>query len=146
MPVARRFLQTQGAIHRIAFGTPLVWPTARRDESYEAIVGLIRTVPLSLAGARDFTYQVNRPRTSLVVPELELNRLAKWVSIRGSIVLADIASQTLSRSPEAHAVKLELDISSDAARRIAIDGERLPSLFDELIRLAKEIPEAGDTP
>lgn len=145
-PAAARFLGTRGDVKRIALGAHLGWPAENRDDSYAALVELIRTVPFDLRGARDFTYQINRPRASTVLPDVSVNRVAKWASVRLSVVIADAVTNTMTRSSENHGVLLELDFSTDANRQAALPGDRLRPLFDELVRLASEIATAGDIP
>ncbi|MES2178004.1 MAG: hypothetical protein V4550_09075 [Gemmatimonadota bacterium] len=144
--VARRFLQSPAKVLRIAFGVSLLSPTSDRDASYAEVVRLIRTVAFDLSGARDFTYQINRPRRSLTVEGLEINRLAKWAAVRISVMTTDVVNGVSTRTPESHGVRLELDINTDANRTDPLSHDHLSSLFDELTGLAPEIRDHGDIP
>lgn len=145
-PAIGRFLRNRRDIVRLAVGAHLSWPTSSRDESYSRVVQVIRTVAFNLTAASDFIYQVNRPRRAQTLDGLELNRLAKWSSIKNVIMLTDPNTTALSRSTERHSVLLEIDMSTDANRSNALPEDRLLGLVQELFILGEEIAANGDVP
>jgi hypothetical protein len=134
------------SIIRIALGLVLISPVATREQGYRELERFIDGVP-NTPDARDFSYQVNRPRANRVgVDEPDINRLSKW-SVGGfrSITL-DPAVQRASAhlGSMSHHVRLELDINTSAEYYGTISRDLMNLFLDDLENGAAEIVEHGN--
>lgn len=139
-----RFLSLLPPVRRLAVGVVLVRPTQNKEESYALLPEAIKTLGVNLAGTSDFTFQINRPRSSLIVRGLQLNRLAKWAAIRVGVLTVDAASSGVSHDYGEHAIQLELDMSTEADRTTSVPAGTEGPLVKELESLAAEIAAHGD--
>lgn len=134
---------------RLAFGAILVFNVASAKAGYEALSAKLPNLRASLANARDFTYQINRPRLSKSgIQNLEINRLSRWSVMGMRIAHVNFASGDVKPDPsnEKHAVHLELDINTSASFNGELPPDKVPKLFGELLNLGKEIVIKGDIP
>jgi hypothetical protein len=97
----------------------------------------------------DFSYQINRPRPSQALDDLEINRLCKWSVAR----IRSLRLTLGSGSPIAEAVdvltacRLEFDVNTSPKwGQKPLPSEALPALLDELHHLGQEIATEGDKP
>lgn len=142
------WLAVSPKLTRMALGAVLVIPVEDREQGYIRISSFLPSIELDAKGSSEFTYSINRPRKLKIDTELIVNRLSRWavVQIR-SIVLPGIGFVPLqSISPEFSACRLEIDISTDAERQVALDPDKLPAFFNELAELTNEIATLGDIP
>jgi len=134
---------------RFAFGLVATRQTDSAAQSYRELEVLLKNLTLNLEGASDFLYQINRPRTSMTVPGLKINRLSRWMSTTTAglriVVPAHGSVERKSDSP-IHATRVELDISTAVERDAPLPSESRAALIDELVRLATEQLTTGDTP
>jgi hypothetical protein len=129
------------ATRRLALGIVLVEPTETRESGYERLRHFIDAVPRGEAS--DFLYQVNRYRASTTdVPELKVNRLAKWSVSQVRMVVVTGGASTLA-APVSF-VHLDLDVSSSAEFAGAIPPGSLGAVLDDLRAGASEIATHGD--
>ena len=145
-PIVPRVLTEDLPVQRIALGVSFVERAKDRETAYEILTGHIRTTKFHLEGAEDFIYQINRPRTSAVVPELRINRLTKWVCIREVFRMLDTVSKTLASGDERLSAWLETDISTPAEHHEPFAAEKASELWSELEALTSEIVKSGDVP
>jgi len=137
---------------RLAVGCVLLQPVQSREAAYLQLRNYLHAVDLK-PEARDFIYQINRPRESRSVPaDLQINRLSKWsVPLRGKVAFS-ISLGTKDKSAMAgsfegqgqFACRVELDINTAQDYKGEFSGNDLLTVFDELVTLAREISEKGD--
>lgn len=136
---------------RLAFGAILVNEVSDRISGYNEIAKFLPVVKIDAKGSSDFSYTINRPRTSnLKIANLTINRLSKWgVGILKMIKLPVAPQEDGKLVMRAAAIKetylcrLELDINTDV-NMVKLPREQMKEIFTELVNLAKEIAEKGD--
>jgi len=140
-----RWLETCPAIKRLAVGAILLLPAEDSPAGYRKLNELLSTVEVDPESS-DFQYRVNRPRpSSSGVPDLRINRLATWSTVRLERKLeADGKPLSTDLPLTQYACRLELDINTPHSRDDALPHEKLPALFEELSSLALEIATCGD--
>jgi hypothetical protein len=135
---------------RIALGLVVVSPTTDRETGYRELAQFIDGVP-NTPDARDFQYQVNRPRESRAgVDGLQVNRLSKWSVGWGQLVgfrfdgppSQNNANITLGTS--ASHLRLELDINTSADFQGCIPRNAIQNVLNDLLAGANEIIEHGN--
>ena len=140
-------LESIQQVERLAFGASLL---KQVDDLAMAIQQVAEHLPdmrfESMEGA-DFTYQVNRRRRSKTVSHAEINRLAKWSTQHFGTLQLQIRPPGQPRVQESDAgvvrtLHLDMNTTPDTAE---IDHSAVPDLFDELLGLAREIANTGDT-
>lgn len=149
--VARWVETAQPRARRLALGVALVHAESGPDE---AIQRLQTFLPLSLepGPVTDFLFQLNRRRTSVALPTLELNRLAKW----NRVIFRSVALQVTGSSPTglisaaqvpfgeaAYFTRAELDINTAQDFSGVLEANQILPLFDELANNAAEIAREG---
>ena len=139
-----RLLKVPCGVTRIAVGLQLFWETADRGESYLRLAEAVKIAPDRIAAARDFTYQINRPVSSISVPGISLNRLAKWAAVRAGLIKVDPNLGRVTKAPEANGLLLDLDLSTDVERQTPLEASKLPELYSELVQLGVELSATGD--
>jgi hypothetical protein len=143
VPLALRALNAP-AVHRIAYGCAYLQPVASHEQAYAFLLDRIRTAPFDLDGAKEFTYQINRPRKSKVVAELVLNRLAKWWALHEVLLTVTPAQSSATRQDRGFAAQLDTDISTDEERFDVLPRDTLAPLLEELIAASDELSVRGD--
>jgi hypothetical protein len=73
--IARRWFVVGLPVSRLAVGIVLLEPVADRRDAYQHIARYVRGLQLDSDRCSDFLYQINRHRTSTVLPGLRVNRL-----------------------------------------------------------------------
>lgn len=145
-------LDTCPPLTRIAFGCVLLQPVENREVGYQRLRKYLPSVDLQ-PGSSDFFYQINRPRESRSeVPNLRINRLSKWSVVMSRPIAVSFSLRsgdkgTLTSMTEGHAMsacRVELDINTSPEFKGELRGNDLLSVFDELVRLSREIAENGD--
>ena len=150
----RPWLERELDVTRMAFGTVLMSPAPNVESGYKRLSESLPNLdPKGLQGASDFIYQINRPRESGSVPPFTVNRLSKWslqLLESGIITVGPLGRPSLESEFLQHARQyvrvLELDINTSSTSNSSIPVNAIPSLFEELARLAFEIAEQGDIP
>jgi hypothetical protein len=135
---------------RLAFGVILVKQVNDRVTGYHKIAEFLPNIKIDAEGSTDFTYSINRPRTSkLGIEGLKINRLSNW-SV-GVIKLFRIPVATPGGSKafmnvadkETYLCRLELDVNT-AVDVANLPRERIKDILTELVHLAMEIAKSGD--
>jgi len=130
------------ALLRLAFGAVLVLPTASRESGYEVLNEYLTAVKLDTTNTSDFSYQINRPRSSTTLKGVKINRLTKWsVAAMQSFVAAPSG---LAMGGAEHSVRLELDINTAPESLTEIPKPALVELLYEMLSLAEEIAAEGE--
>lgn len=148
LPLVARWLTLCPPLQRLAFGAILLQgAVADRIAAYKLLSKYLPTVRLDPEHSSDFSYQINRPRDCRAdIAGLKMNRLSRWSLVRhaaGHISLSGKAPQTFTTS-EAHAVRLELDMSTSGDFQGELPMERSPEILEELINLGLEIAAKGE--
>ena len=88
-PIAETFREFQSLMYRwltidkapslirLAFGAVLTQSVETHSAGYERLSEYL-PFELDAKGSSDFLYQINRPRASTVIDDLQINRLSKW--------------------------------------------------------------------
>ena len=135
------------AATRLAFGPILITPVATVEEGYEQISEYL-FFNINTENASEFLYQINRARPSKSIPGTTINRLSKWSVlashwIKGNLVQGVLATSNVL-SPKVLNCRLELDINNIQKPGYEVDQNKLPNLYEEFVKLSKEIIEKGD--
>lgn len=94
----------------------------------------------------DFNYQINRKRSSIVLPDVLINRVTRWsIGVRqpGTI---DLRSGEGEMGQKKYHCRVELDINTDPEKTKTIPKICLADLLDEMVMLLREIIRDGDVP
>lgn len=147
--LATKWLEVCPPTNRLAVGIVLTQVVADRRSGYVQLSEYLTSVKIDPDNSTDFNYQINRPRTSKVVPGLKINRLTKWGVIRsGRLMIAmtpggtNVAQGGLEG--EEFSMRLELDMSTAEDQKDELQKEDLPSIVSELIEVSTEIAVKGD--
>lgn len=140
---------TAPAIQRLAFGAIVQQSVDGREGGYRLLSKYLPAVDLNTE-ARDFLYQINRPRKSKVpsMTTLEINRLTKWgcVSLQRSLI--EHQGNGITRASmfgeTAYACVLELDISTPAEFKGELPQRIMVQVLSEQYEFAKEVASKGD--
>ena len=133
---------------RLAFGAVLISRVDGLREGFDELKGHIQIDGYS-EGVADFMYQVNRRRSSTVLPFITMNRLARWV-VREfytlSVTVGPPGGAQVETPSAGFASVLELDMNTAADPQAPIDSVICVELFEELATLGTEIAAKGDIP
>jgi hypothetical protein len=129
---------------RVAFGTVLLLRTADVVKSYEALKGLLKSVSVDSARMSDLFYRVNWKTTSKAVPHLLVNRITSWAALTARVARMELGGTFVSSSTDAHAVRLEIDNSTDQLRTESFEPAQVTNLIDELVVLASATADNGE--
>jgi len=141
------WLERNLRVNRIAFGAVLHELADNRLEAYRRLAKYLPTVQIDPEHSSDFLYQINRPRMSKVLPELSLNRLAKWSAATFKLLQFELMPNSMPTvSDGTVSCRFELDVNSSPEWGAVLPHESLGSLFRELSDLAVELAANGDKP
>ena len=144
-----RWLQSGSCplVQRLAFGSTLVQSVETQHRGHQLIAAYLHSA-LSLEGASDFFYQINRPRLSTSgVSNLRINRLSKWSIPKWIMTQTPAIPEADFRVRQQGTLcRLELDINTAPDFPGDLPNERLSQLFEELVSLGQEIAREGDIP
>jgi hypothetical protein len=143
--LAHRWVQSDRlpSTQRMALGFVLISPTPDRQTGYEELRQFIDGVPTA-PDATDFSYQVNRPRSSAThIDGLRVNRLSKWSVGAYHFVTLGAGLHPIEGPLQPH-LRLELDINTSADFQGLIPREAAVSVIDDLLGGAREICEHGN--
>ncbi len=141
------------AVQRLALGAVLLQPVPSRGDGYRRLADYLPAVQIDAEGSSDFLYQINRPRRSSAQPEQILNRISRWSvgsykQLRIPVVLQPVPQVIpgLLAGAEFSACRLEMDLSTSQNQVGELNHEKVPSVYNELVELAKDIAKNGDQP
>ena len=142
--VARMVLSQPPVPVRIALGAILYARVESREDGYEKLARLLKSVKLDPA-AEDFTFQINWPRQSTVFPDIKVNRLTTWsVEQRTPIFIGGPAGTHVGAGKAHYRCRVVLDLSTDAKRQESLPKDRVLELWSELGSMALEIAKEGE--
>jgi len=141
------------AAQRLAFGAVLLQPVATRGDGYKRLAEYLPAVQIDPEGSSEFLYQINRPRRSMTMPEQILNRISRWsvglcTELKIPVLLQPVPQLLpgLLAGAGLSACRLELDLSTSQNEAGELNHEQVPSVYNELVGLAKDIAKNGDQP
>ncbi len=142
-----RWFENCPSMQRLAFGAILTQPITDRIAGYRQLSAYLPSVNIDAENSSDFSYQINRPRSSKsVIAGLRINRLTKWsVQTRMQVRLLPI-SRPVDVLEGPVACRLELDINTSQDYRGEFSKDRLREIFQELVEMGREIASEGDIP
>jgi hypothetical protein len=144
-------LDTCPPVQRLAFGVVMLQPVENLPAGYRQLMQYLRFMQFDdVENTSDFLYQINRIRSSTVVPGLRINRLSKWsvAYTQRQIISMPIVSVPTQHElrPPYFACRLELDINTVHEFQDEFHRGRLSTIFRELTELGLEIANRGDIP
>jgi hypothetical protein len=132
-------------IVRVAFGAVLLCPTASRHESYTVLKRLLTSVSVDPDKMRELLFRINWPTTSKIIDGLLINRITNWSAIEFLLANVELgASPSATASTQGHAVRLEIDHSTDLARSKPFAHGQVLSIYKELISTASDNANKGE--
>lgn len=152
-----QWLPTMETIKRIAVGSVLSVAVEGKEAGYRAAAELLPHLRLDPIHSSDLLFQINRHAVSKTagLEGLPINRLSVWnvPSVKsmqlqfqfqpGEVPLATMRDPS---TPELIALRLQLDINTDANRPDPFSPAVLTPLTSELIAYGTEIADRGDRP
>ena len=133
---------------RIAFGAVLTCKAANREEAYGHLRDLLKSLKVDPKNMRDLQYRVNWPGKSKVEQGLVVNRLTTWSALRIIRKFLQISGTSVEGDDARHvdAVRLEMDHSTDEAKKAPFDQGKLIPIYSELVELARQNAAEGEVP
>lgn len=151
--LAKKWLSQDSSFIRLAYAGILLSPVPSKEEGYTALNKYLPQMKLDPTGSADFSYQINRPRTSKAIEGLRINRLSIWsvafiqtMSMRLTLSTGAAEAVASPTSPGVSACRLQFDVNSDPARREPFPSKNVIPLFEELAEFSREITVRGDVP
>jgi hypothetical protein len=144
-PAVERWLALEDCpdLVRLAVGSVLLDPVESREVGYRQLGRFLPAIQLD-ENSSDFSYQINRPRSSAIIGDLKVNRVSKWSVGKFQ---AFVASDTgITFADKSFACRLETDVNSDPEYGRLLPKAELPTVFREFIGLTSELAERGDIP
>ena len=132
--------QSQEVI-RVAVGCGGLLATDDVAQTYLKLKQLVKVVEIDADRFRDMQFQVNLPVHAKTDPDLLLNRITSWTSIRVEAkLIGPAAEQALAPS---HFVTCTIDINTDAARTAPFEMRVVGDLLAEMCQGAIEVLDNG---
>lgn len=148
LKIIESWLQVTPNLSRLAFGAVLLNIVDDTKTGYDQLDDLLPNVDVDSSVMRDFSYQVNRTRSSVEVEGVQINRLSKWSVAAVSPMAIQIqgGQQVVQKyvGEPVSAVRLEVDINNVPDPDHQFDNESAVKIFDELVSLGLEISTSGD--
>jgi hypothetical protein len=137
--------------NRVAVGASFLFATQSSGQSLAELEKLLSSVNGSTDGMEELFLRVNWPQSSKVIEDLKINRITSWSALQLRVQLFQVAPIAFgSGSPithnDIHAVRLEIDHSTDEKRAEVFNSHQLIPIYEELLALAFENAEKGERP
>ena len=137
--------------NRMALGASFLFASQSSEQSLMELKKLLSSVTGSVDGMEELLLRVNWPQSSKVVENLKINRITTWNALQLRVQLFQVAPISLgSRAPitynDVHAVRLEIDHSTDEKRTDVFQSDSLIPIYGELLALASENASKGERP
>lgn len=137
----------QVPVIRMAFGAVVALPVETREDGYKSISNYLN-FDVDGSTSSDFTYQINKKRTSNIISNLIINRLSKWGVASYTRHRLTINPGSLTQhsegTPLGNGCSLELDLSTAQENIVPFPQDKLVAIYDELTKMALEIVQEGD--
>ena len=139
--------QTTTSVVRLAVGAILLHEVDSREIAYKTLDELLASVAID-PEMKELVFRCNWPVESKVVAGLMVNRITSWSALRATRNLLQVTGESFNvvSGPELHAVRLEIDHSTDQAHSTPFESGQLIPIFKELIELAQQNAEKGERP
>ena len=136
-----RVLQSHGLPRttRIAFGAVLLSPDESREACYRKLGNYLAHIKIDPA-SKEFSYSINNPRDSNVLPGAQLNCISKWAALQAQFTVLPSAAVF-----DRYAVRLEIDVSTDSTKELP-EGVDVAAVFGELMEVGTRISQEGAKP
>ncbi len=140
-----RWLENSPLLQRIGFGGVLVLDANDLPDACSKLARLLPAVSIDTENTRDFMYGINRRiKSRQEIPELELNRLAKW-SVEQLFEVSDPSDRsTWQPSKTLTFCKFEFDINTVRDFTGEMPNKLVTNIFKELVQRANELIVYGD--
>jgi hypothetical protein len=143
--IARKVVDRSGPTVRLALGAEMVQAAESAIAAYHILVDHMQSATFKFEGGQEFVYQINRPRRSKVIPDISVNRLARWNASSWQPVTFELGAGVRVLSGAAHVgALLTTDVNTEGERTVPLPTGELLELFDELRDLTLEIRDKGD--
>ncbi|NUM37265.1 MAG: hypothetical protein HUU50_22200 [Candidatus Brocadiae bacterium] len=139
-------LDTFPSCYRLALGANLFFPVKTRQEGYIILAQLLPNVKIDIENSENFLYQINRPKPSNTCRSLKINKISRWIVATHSAVAINVENNMITQNAEnpIFSCSLNLDISTSQENRDEISKEYIPSIYEEMLGIAKEVALEGD--
>lgn len=137
-------------VRRVAIGSVQTFAVDSKEAGYRALAPLLPAVQLDPLRSSDLVYQINRHAVSpSAVEGLHINRLSHWSVVRFKLIAFQVTGggppvAVNDAVPDANAVRLQLDVNTDAERSEFLPNTAIVPIVEELIRFSDEIADRGD--
>ena len=150
LPVLKRSLQHSldvlPSVTRLAFGPVLIRQVDSPKSGLSELADFIHISDLDSLEGTDFTYKINRRKSSTAIPNVLINRLATWSmgQIEGvEVVGKPSAGPQVSSARSSFVRTLHLDVNT-VSNTLNTSNENIPDLFEELVQMAVDLAQSGD--
>lgn len=148
--IMKRWFPSSPNLDRLAFATTVLLPVANRNAGYIQLGPYLRGVKMEPERMSDFMYRVNRRRKSkLGIKDLEINRLSTWAVARSEFHAFAMGPERTVGVPTGEptfACRIQLDVNTVPEFKGNWDPEQSEKVFEELVKLGREIIREGDCP
>lgn len=136
-------------VQRVAFGAVLSFPVEDKVAGYRALQPLLPALQIDPIDSSDLVYQINRHAPSRALDGLHVNRLSTWTVVQFKVMTFQIQAAGIPATigagvPDSHAVRLQLDVNTDAARSEPLPSGTIVPTTEELIAFGQQIADRGD--
>ena len=129
---------------RIAFGPTMLYPVGDIVEGNRVIMAYLPFIQADPEKLFDAFFQVNYKGRSIIVNDLVINRLNKFMSV--AVQVLNIVGQSIPIIQTSYYCRTELDFSTDAERVQPIPSEQRFDLVGELAAACREMISNGVRP
>ena len=136
-----------GPVVRFALGCVLTQHAPDLLSGLKQLSKYLPRLDLENQGGPDFAFQINRRRTSIIVPHTQINRLARWQldEIQGATFTVGHTRSPILETQRTLVGKLTLDINTIPGSTEFTDAS-VPDLYNEFVVIARQIATQGDIP
>jgi hypothetical protein len=130
------------SVHRLALGGVFLKPVGSREEAYEELKNMLKSVAIDPQRMRDFLYRVNWPVKDAL--DRPINRIGVWSSILAKVAGLTAGVTAPTTLSEDNYVKFEFDINTAPEVGVQFVSEAIKSELSFLRRLLEENLEIGE--
>lgn len=139
------------SMRRLAFATELLQSVNSIVDGNKVLAEYLEDIDLDVENAFDFSYKINRRRSSTVLDGLNINRLTTWStqtikSARIQMQVGDVPGKIIEQGKDIIHAKLSLDVNTDPNYDGKFNKKQSESILNELVEYSEEIAIEGDIP
>lgn len=116
---------------RVAYGSVTLYPVSSQKEGSTLVSEFLPFFKIDPGSVEDVFLQLNFPRSSSVLEELEVNDIVKLTVMTGQFM--ELSGGVVPKVATKHMLRAELDLSTAADREIALDFDLLMPLLEEML-------------